>query len=115
MDSDVNLTGALYTIYLAMTHFRTQEKDSDGMRGKLIVTGSNAMIYPFPADVLYGSAKTGLLGTVRSLAPRFALEGMTVNALAPALVQTVGLHHDLAITRLTQIDRDFRCHPIRKS
>ena len=37
---DVNVTGVLYTVYLALAYFRRQEKDSEGWRGKIIVTGS---------------------------------------------------------------------------
>lgn len=39
---DVNLTGVLYTVYLALAYFRTQEPDENGWRGKIIATGSTA-------------------------------------------------------------------------
>jgi NAD(P)-dependent dehydrogenase (short-subunit alcohol dehydrogenase family) len=43
---DVNMTGVLYTIYAALAYYRQQEKDSDGWRGKIVATGSNACV-PF--------------------------------------------------------------------
>lgn len=39
---NVNLTGVLYTVYLALAYFRRQEPDVDGWRGKIIATGSTA-------------------------------------------------------------------------
>lgn len=39
---NVNLTGVLYTVYLALAYFRRQQPDADGWRGKIIATGSTA-------------------------------------------------------------------------
>lgn len=39
---NVNLTGVLYTVYLALAYFRRQEPDADGWRGKIVATGSTA-------------------------------------------------------------------------
>lgn len=39
---EVNLTGVLYTIHLALAYFRQQEPDADGWRGKIVATGSTA-------------------------------------------------------------------------
>lgn len=39
---NVNLTGVLYTVYLALAYFRGQQPDADGWRGKIIATGSTA-------------------------------------------------------------------------
>lgn len=39
---NVNLTGVLYTVYLALAYFRRQEPDANGWRGKIIATGSTA-------------------------------------------------------------------------
>lgn len=39
---DVNVTGVLYTVYLALAYFRRQHPDSHGWRGKIIVTGSTS-------------------------------------------------------------------------
>ena len=38
----VNLDGVLYTVSAAMSYFRSQEKDENGWRGKIVCTGSNA-------------------------------------------------------------------------
>lgn len=39
---DVNVTGALYTVYLALAYFRQQEADGAGWKGKIIATGSTS-------------------------------------------------------------------------
>ncbi|BGP52296.1 hypothetical protein JCM10450v2_008267 [Rhodotorula kratochvilovae] len=85
---DVNLVGVLNTVHLAIAHFRSQEKGADGKRGKIVCAGSTASIYPFPNESLYGAAKHGVLGTVRSLAPTLLPEGIHINAIAPSLVET---------------------------
>jgi NAD(P)-dependent dehydrogenase (short-subunit alcohol dehydrogenase family) len=41
---NVNLTGVLYTVYLALAYFRRQEKDNHGWRGKIVATGSTACV-----------------------------------------------------------------------
>jgi len=85
---DVNLTGVLYTVQLSLVYFRRQNKDKDGWRGKIVATASNAAIYPFPNDPLYGAAKMGVLGTVRALGPKVFKEGITVNCFGPSVVAT---------------------------
>ncbi|GAA6054833.1 hypothetical protein JCM3770_004096 [Rhodotorula araucariae] len=85
---DVNLAGVLNTVHLAIAHFRSQDKGRDGVRGRIVCAGSTASIYPFPNESLYGAAKHGVLGTVRSLAPTLLPEGIHINAIAPSLVET---------------------------
>lgn len=38
----VDLDGVLYCLHASLAYFRSQEKDSDGWRGKFVATGSNA-------------------------------------------------------------------------
>ncbi|KAH8918202.1 NAD(P)-binding protein [Atractiella rhizophila] len=85
---DVNLNGVLKTVHCALETFRKQEVEGDGWRGKIVVTASNASIYPFPADVLYATAKHGVLGLVRSLGPCILPERITINCVAPSVVPT---------------------------
>lgn len=53
-----------------------------------MVTASAAGIYPFVQCPQYGMAKHGLVGLVRSLAPRAREVGVAINAVCPALVRT---------------------------
>lgn len=82
----VDLDGVLYSLHAALAYFRAQDRDADGWRGKFVATGSNASIYPFPNDPLYGSAKAGVLGAVRAVGPRVLEEGITVNCFGPSVV-----------------------------
>jgi NAD(P)-dependent dehydrogenase (short-subunit alcohol dehydrogenase family) len=57
---DVNLTGTLYSVYLALAHFRAQEPDAQsGWCGKFVATASTAGLYSFPVDTLYATSKSG--------------------------------------------------------
>ena len=91
----VDLDGVLYSLHAALAYFRAQAKDADGWRGKFVATGSNASIYPFPNDPLYGTAKAGVLGAVRAIGPRVLEEGITVNCFGPSVVGQSGFLLDL--------------------
>ncbi|GAA6016659.1 hypothetical protein JCM10207_000138 [Rhodosporidiobolus poonsookiae] len=86
---DVNLNGVLNTVHLAVAYFRAQPLDERTQtRGRIVCAGSLASLYPFPNESLYGAAKHGVLGAVRSLAVTLAPEGININAIAPSLVDT---------------------------
>lgn len=84
---EVNTTGTLYTVHLALSYFRAQEP-VNGWRGKLVVTGSSAGFYPFANDALYGASKASNLGLVRALGPKVLREAITINLLAPSCIRT---------------------------
>jgi len=85
---DVNTKGTLYTVHLALAYFRRQSLDEAGWRGKIVATGSNASIYPFPNDALYATSKAGVLGMVRAVGPKVFSEKITINAFGPSVVRT---------------------------
>ena len=55
-------------------------------RGSIIVTASNAGLYPLPMAPLYATSKFGVVGLVRSLAKRLLKSKIQINALAPAVL-----------------------------
>lgn len=57
-------------------------------RGSIICTASNAGIYPFPVNPLYGASKAGVIGMVRSTAPVLKSHRIQINGLAPAVLGT---------------------------
>lgn len=96
---------------------RAQPPDTTGHRGRIVLAGSTASLYPFPNESLYGASKhgephpmhrpayflptsqltasifllmniAGVLGLPRSLAVPLLAEGITINALAPSLIAT---------------------------
>jgi NAD(P)-dependent dehydrogenase (short-subunit alcohol dehydrogenase family) len=83
---DVNLTGTLYTVKLAI-HYLLLNPASPS-RGSIIITASNAGIYPFPVAPLYGACKAALVNLVRSMGPPLQPLGIRINGLAPAVLET---------------------------
>ncbi|KAJ5351038.1 hypothetical protein N7541_001836 [Penicillium brevicompactum] len=84
---DVNMSGALYTSYLAMHYFRRSPRSTEGERN-LVFTSSIGGIYPCALTPVYSSTKHALIGYVRSTGQRLWAEGVRVNAICPGVVQT---------------------------
>ena len=82
---DVNLTAVIQGIHLAR-HFFAEKNSTKG--GQIIATASMYGLYPTHAVPLYSTSKHALVGLVRSLAPVYARDSITINALCPALVDT---------------------------
>ncbi|KAK8018087.1 hypothetical protein PG991_007277 [Apiospora marii] len=86
---DVNMTGVVYTVKLAIHYMsKNQPSPSNGSRGAIICTASNAGIYPFPVAPLYAASKGGVVALVRSLGPALEKSQIQINALAPAVLET---------------------------
>ncbi|KEZ41758.1 hypothetical protein SAPIO_CDS6733 [Scedosporium apiospermum] len=82
---DVDLKGAIYTVYLALHYFR-QHPVAPG--GKITVTASSSALYPLESVPLYSAAKSGVVGLVRAMAPRLKAENITINCLCPGIIST---------------------------
>ncbi|KAK7542218.1 uncharacterized protein J3D65DRAFT_565471 [Phyllosticta citribraziliensis] len=81
---DVNLKSVLYTVFLA-AHYMIRKQEG----GDLVLTSSAAGIYPSALAPVYTSAKHGVLGLARSIAPRLhASHNIRVNAMCPGVVPT---------------------------
>ncbi|OAA62799.1 NAD(P)-binding domain protein [Niveomyces insectorum RCEF 264] len=85
---DVNLTGVIYTVHLAIHYLKKNAPSADGGRGSIVCTASNAGLYPFPVAPLYAASKAAVIGLVRSLALPLAPAQIQINALAPAVLET---------------------------
>jgi len=59
------------------------QKNTSSHKGLIMCTSSNAGLYPFPMAPMYAVAKHGVVGAVRSLAPRLEKDGIRINALCP--------------------------------
>ncbi len=55
--------------------------------GSIVVTASAAALRP-SIEVFYSATKSAVIGLVRSLAPMFAADSITINALCPGLIDT---------------------------
>jgi NAD(P)-dependent dehydrogenase (short-subunit alcohol dehydrogenase family) len=81
---DVNLTGCFLCAKAALGIMRKQETG-----GRIVnissITGQQGALY---GRVHYGASKAGLLGLTKTLARSAAQYGVTVNAIAPGIIET---------------------------
>jgi NAD(P)-dependent dehydrogenase (short-subunit alcohol dehydrogenase family) len=83
---DVNLTGVLYTVALAVQHFRRQE--TGGIRGRIGIVASICGFYSIPSAPIYTATKHALVGLTRTYGILLTDEGIVLSAVAPNLVRT---------------------------
>lgn len=76
----VNLTAPVFLLHRLADHL------NDGGRVVAVSTGYTRIAAP--THVAYSASKAGLEGALRALAPEFARRGITVNSVAPGVVDT---------------------------
>lgn len=81
----VNLTGAYRLAVACHAHLAASELEG----GASIVNLASMSSY-FGIEIVpgYGAAKTGILGMTRTLAMKWARDGIRVNAVAPGIIET---------------------------
>jgi pyridoxal 4-dehydrogenase len=83
---DVNLTGT----YM-MTRAITDKMRAAGVKGRVINIASNSFFAGTPNMAAYVSSKGGVIGFTRAAATELGKHGITVNALAPGLIESDGV------------------------
>lgn len=78
----VNLNGVYYGCRAALPHMR------DRGYGRILNVASMAGKDGVPLISAYSAAKAGVIGLTKSIAKEVATSGVTVNAIAPAMVET---------------------------
>lgn len=78
----VNLYGALHVSQAVLGHMRGRGY------GRVLHVASIAGKEGNPGMAAYSASKAGLIGLVKSLGKEFAETGVTINALAPAVIRT---------------------------
>lgn len=78
----INLTGTWNTVKAVLPQMLDQRY------GRIVVTASSVARHPVPNLAPYAAAKTGLVSLVKTLSMEFFNDGITVNAVAPAMVAT---------------------------
>lgn len=82
---DINLKSVISTSWLAQHYFRQSTKSEDK---NLIMTASVGALYRCMVSPSYCAAKHGVLGLMRSIAPKYHQQGVRVNAICPGTVKT---------------------------
>jgi len=77
-----DLDGAFYTARAALASMVRARQ------GSIIFIGSISPFIGVPGQANYAAAKAGLLGLARALAKEVATRGITVNVVAPGLIET---------------------------
>ncbi|KIW56129.1 hypothetical protein PV05_04811 [Exophiala xenobiotica] len=85
---DVDLTGVIYTVSLAVQQFRKQEPGKNGFRGKIGCVASICGLYAVPTVPIYTAAKHGVVGLTRSYGHYLPEEKITMNAICPNVIRT---------------------------
>ena len=93
----VNLDGAFFTLKAAAAHMVER-----GGGGSLVAVSSTSAIHGAPNQPHYATAKTGLLGLVRSFAVALARHQVRVNALLPGWTATEMLEPARANTKFVE-------------
>jgi 3-oxoacyl-[acyl-carrier protein] reductase len=79
----VNLDSAFLCVHRAITPMRSQRY------GRILAIGSSAGITGGKRNAAaYGASKAGIMTFAKAIAAEFASDGITANALAPALIRT---------------------------
>ncbi len=79
---EVNLSAAFYVTRAALEYMKPAGT------GRIIYIGSSGAITGGGGSAFYSAAKAGINGLVRSLSKELAPEGITINAVLPALIET---------------------------
>jgi NAD(P)-dependent dehydrogenase (short-subunit alcohol dehydrogenase family) len=82
----VNLTGCFNVAQAAARIMVQQQPMSDGVRGKILFTGSWVQDMPFPEGTSYIVSKAGVKALARNMAQELATKGVRVNIVAPGIV-----------------------------
>jgi len=83
---DVNLTGAFHTAQVAARIMVRQKPNKNGIRGKILFTGSWVQDMPWPEGTSYIVSKSGIKMMAKTMAQELAGQGIRVNVLAPGIV-----------------------------
>jgi NAD(P)-dependent dehydrogenase (short-subunit alcohol dehydrogenase family) len=82
----VNLTGCFHVAQAAARIMVKQDAEADGIRGKIVFTGSWVQDMPFPEGTSYIVSKAGVKALARNMAQELAGKGIRVNVVAPGIV-----------------------------
>jgi NAD(P)-dependent dehydrogenase (short-subunit alcohol dehydrogenase family) len=104
---DIDLTGVLYTIALAVQQFQRQDPvawaapSREKFRGKIGLVASVCGFYCVPSLPIYTAAKHALIGLTRSYGKLLPEQRIALSAVAPNVVRT-GISSDAFYSQLEE-------------
>jgi 3-oxoacyl-[acyl-carrier protein] reductase len=106
---DVDLAGVWRLFRAAIPAMR------DAGYGRLLATTSTVgVLESWPEHVHYSAAKAGIVGVVRSLAAEVGPDGITVNAIAPGIIETPQTLDAINSLGAEGIESTAQTQPIRR-
>lgn len=101
---DTNLAGTVYVVQAVLAGMRRRGG------GNIVIIASEWGVIGWPDATAYSASKAGLIALTKSLGRELAPEGITVNAIAPGVVDTPQLQVDAddAGISLEQMHEQYR-------
>jgi 2-hydroxycyclohexanecarboxyl-CoA dehydrogenase len=87
---DVNLSGTFFLVRAALPAMRRRGG------GRIVIIASEFGVVGWPNATAYAASKTGLISLTKTLARELGPEGISVNAIAPGIMDTPQLDVDAA-------------------
>ncbi|OAL23875.1 hypothetical protein AYO22_06051 [Fonsecaea multimorphosa] len=85
---EVDCIAVIYSVSLAVQHFRRQQPNKYGFKGKIMPVASVCGFYIHQTVPIYTAAKHAVVGLVRSYGKILAEEKITLNAVCPNKIRT---------------------------
>lgn len=89
-----------------------RQKGCNPGRGSMVLVSSVAAMIGQPGNVVYAASKGGLVSAARGLAMEFLRDGVRVNCVAPAMVETEMMERFRQTTTREQFDAIRAAHPM---
>ncbi|GAF46090.1 MULTISPECIES: SDR family NAD(P)-dependent oxidoreductase [Rhodococcus] len=104
---ETNLTGTFHTVQAVLPGMRRRG------RGNIVIVTSEWGVTGWPRATAYAASKSGLIALTKSLGRELAPENITVNAVAPGVIDTPQLEVDAADAQISLTDmHDQYAHDI---
>jgi NAD(P)-dependent dehydrogenase (short-subunit alcohol dehydrogenase family) len=98
---DTNLAGTVYLVQAVLAGMRRRGG------GNIVIIASEWGVIGWPNATAYSASKAGLIALTKSLGRELAPEGITVNAIAPGVVDTPQVDADDAGISLEQMREQY--------
>lgn len=88
LEMDINAKGTWLFCKYGIEQMQRQKRLSEKLQGRIVNIASLAGMIGLPNCSVYSQSKASVIGLTRALAIEYAKSGITVNAIAPGVIQT---------------------------